>query len=96
MTRPKTRANAGDAETPPPAAEAEAKRHKPLDSLDRVRRELSSVYWAAKDGAMQLDRAKGLAYLLSQLVVVLRADSADDDLTKLLAEARDRLKGEAR
>lgn len=69
------------------------KRHRPLDSLERVRRELSSVYFAQKDGTLDMDTAKGRAYLLGQIAAVLKAESASEsELAALLAQVRDRLK----
>lgn len=86
--RPEDRADADDAGSGPTR-----RRHKPLDSLERVRRELSSVYHQAKDGTMELDKAKGLTYLLSQIAAVLKAENASEtELTALLAQVRDKLK----
>lgn len=68
-------------------------RRRPLDTLDRCRRELSRVYWEARDGTLALDKAKGLTYLLSQVATVLRAESAaEPELAALLQQVRDKLK----
>lgn len=87
MSDPETRANAGD------EGEASPKRrHKPLDSLERVRRELSRIYFQAKDGTMPMEKAKGLTYLLSQLSAVLKAATSNDsELAALLQQVRERM-----
>jgi len=71
---------------------APQRRRRPLDSLERVRRELSKVYWDAKDGTLALDKAKALTYLLSQIAVVLKAETASEtELAALLQQVRDKL-----
>jgi len=74
---------------------APQRRRRPLDSLERVRRELSKVYWDAKDakdGTLALDKAKALTYLLSQIAVVLKAETASEsELAALLQQLRDKL-----
>lgn len=68
------------------------RRDKPLDTLERVRRELSKVYYDAKHGQMPIDRAKALAYLLSQIAAVLKTETAtESELAALLAQVRDKL-----
>jgi hypothetical protein len=86
-----TRADAGEPAAPPGAASKP--RPKPLDSLERVRRELSSIYHQAKHGTMPMDKAKGLTYLLSQIAATLRAEAGSEpELVALLAAVRARLK----
>lgn len=81
------RADAGEAADPHPR-----RRHKPLDTLERVRRELSAIYYAAKTGSIELDRAKGLTYLLSQIAAVLKAETASEpELAALVQQVRDKL-----
>lgn len=81
----------GEDRTPPPGGKG---RRRPLDTLERCRRELSRVYWEARDGTMPLDKAKGLTYLLSQVAAVLKAEtSTEADLAALLQQVRDKLKG---
>lgn len=87
MTEPKSRADAADTGTPPPKG-----RPRQLDTLDRVRRELSTIYHQAKSGAMEMDRAKGLTYLLSQIAAVLKSQTVSEtELAALLAQVRERL-----
>lgn len=81
-----------DAENEAGGGGSSRKRHRPLDSLERVRRELSAVYFQAKDGTMNMERAKGLTYLLSQLAAVLKAEAGNEsELAALLAQVRDKL-----
>jgi hypothetical protein len=49
-----------------------AERGKPLDTLNDIRREVRSLYWAARRNRIDLQRAKGLAYLLQILHTVTR------------------------
>lgn len=70
------------------------KRRRPLDSLMHVRRELARVYWQQDEGKLAMDIAKGKAYLLGQLVAVLKAEQSDDaELERRLAELERRLRG---
>lgn len=89
MSEPDSRADADETGTPPPKG-----RPRQLDTLDRVRRELSNIYHQAKNGQMQMDRAKGLTYLLSQIAGVLKAQTTvtDDQLMALIAQLKERLK----
>lgn len=90
--RPQGRADADDSPDPPGS-----KRHRPLDTLERVRRELSRVYFDQKDGRLDMETAKGRAYLLSQITAVLKAETASDgEVTALLAQVRDKLKDRPR
>lgn len=82
-----TRASAGISGGAPP----KKPRPRPLDTLERVRRELASIYHQARDGRMELDKAKGLAYLLSQISAVLKAESGESELAALLAKVKDQL-----
>lgn len=87
MSEPETRMDTGEGGESSPK-----RRHKPLDSLERVRRELSRIYYQAKDGAMPMEKAKGLTYLLSQLSAVLKAETSNDsELAALLQQVRDRM-----
>ena len=84
---PETRADAEDQ-----GGGGGSRRHRPLDTLERVRRELSRVYYEQKDGKLTMDLAKGRAYLLSQLVAVLKAEQSDDaELERRLAELERRI-----
>lgn len=68
------------------------RRRRPLDSLMQVRRELARVYWEQDEGKLAMDTAKGRAYLLSQLVAVLKAEQSDDaELERRLAELERRI-----
>jgi hypothetical protein len=70
-------------------------RRRPLDTLERVRRELGRVYWLARDKTMPLEEAKGLTYLLSQIAAVLKAEQAggsESELLALLSKVKERLK----
>lgn len=88
---PETRASADDM-----AGGGGRRRHKPLDSLERVRRELQAVYYAQKDEKLSMDIAKGRAYLLGQLLAVLKAEQADEAAIEArLAELERRLSGVA-
>ena len=60
-------------------------RRRPMDSLERVRRELARVYWAARDETMPLERAKSLVYILAQVAAVLKAEQAGGSEAELLA-----------
>lgn len=81
-----------DAETRANAEKGSTPRHKPLDSLERVRRELSRLYYQAKDEKIDMDRAKALTYLLSQIAAVLKAETASEsELAALLQQVRDKL-----
>jgi hypothetical protein len=64
------------ADPPPPG---EKGRRRAFDSLGRVRRELSRVYFAQKDGQLDMDTAKGRTYLLSQIAAVLKAEDENDE-----------------
>lgn len=89
MTEP---VDIGEDRTPPPGGKA---RRRPLDTLERCRRELSRVYWEARDGTMPLDKAKGLTYLLSQVAAVLRAETASEpEIAALLQQVRDKLRAQ--
>lgn len=58
----------------------------------QVRRELARVYWEQDEGKLPMDTAKGKAYLLGQLVAVLKAEQADDgEIERRIAELERRL-----
>lgn len=68
-------------------------RRKPLDTLERVRREITSVYFEEREGRIDMERAKGRAYLLGCVSAVLKAEfSGDEELALLRKRAREKLK----
>jgi len=69
-------------------------RRKPLDTLERVRREITSVYFEEREGRIDMERAKGRAYLLGCISAVLKAElTGDEELAELRRRAREKLKG---
>lgn len=87
-----TRADAED--SPGGGGGAGRKRHKPLDSLERVRRELARVYYEFKDGTAKADAAKTRTYILGQLVAVLKAEQASDaELLRRIEQLEQQLRG---
>ena len=85
-----TRADAEDAAEG--GSTTKRRRDKPLDTLERVRRELTKVYNDAKHGRIPMDRAKGLGHLLSLIAGVLKTETAtESELAALLAQVRDKL-----
>lgn len=78
------RANAEENAGPPP------RRGKPLDTLVAVRREMAGIYWQLKHGQIDLEKGKGLVYVLGKIVEVIKADKPDDaqirELVRLLRE----------
>lgn len=78
---------AGKSSTPPP-------RGKPLNTLEQIRREMVAVYNQERIGSIAMDRAKGKVYLLGQIAAVMRIErGTDDEVAALLAQVRDKLKG---
>lgn len=91
-SEPQTRADAED--SPGGGGAAGRKRHKPLDSLERVRRELARVYYEFKDGQAQADVAKTRTYILGQMVAVLKAEqSSDTELLRRIEQLEQQLRG---
>ncbi len=69
-------------------------RRKPLDTLERVRREITSVYFDEREGRIDMEKAKGRAYLLGCVSAVLKAEcTGDEELAALRKLAREKLKG---
>lgn len=80
------------AEDSPDPTPGGRRRRRPLDSLMQVRREMARVYWEQDEGKLTMDTAKGKAYLLSQMVAVLKAEQSDDaELERRLAELERRI-----
>jgi hypothetical protein len=80
------RANAGEAAGPP------RKRHKPLNSLEAVRKEMVRNYWALRDKELDIDEGKARIFFLGKLVEVFKAKQTDNqELAELLKQARERL-----
>ncbi len=76
---PPGRANAGDGGDPP-----KRRRSKPIDTLDAVRKEMTSCYWDIKHGAVDLDKGKGQIYALGKISEVIRVGLAvDEELREL-------------
>jgi hypothetical protein len=73
--------NAGKSGDPP-----SKKRRKPLDSLEAVRREMTSTYWDMKEDKLELDEGKARIYVLGKITEVLKAEQGppDEELIKLL------------
>lgn len=80
------RTAAGDGADPP------RRRGKPLGTLDAARREMERIYWQLKHGDIELEKGKGLIYVLGKIVEVIKAHKADDaELAELLRKVRERL-----
>jgi hypothetical protein len=78
--------NAGN-QAPPPR-----KRHKPLDSLDAVRREMVATYWQMKEAILDTDKGKAQIYVLGKITEVLKAaQEPDEELMKLLKLVKGKL-----
>ena len=67
-------------------------RGRKLDSLQDVRREMTRVYWQARRNRMQMDRAKGLVYILGQLSALVK----EGELMDRIADLERRLTGGGR
>jgi hypothetical protein len=68
-------------------------RRRPLDNLMAVRREISRIYWECRDNRLPIEQGKGLTYLLSQIVVTLKVEQADEGLQRLVDEVRKKMEG---
>lgn len=70
-------------------------RRRPLDTLERVRREMTATYWEHREGLIDLDSAKGRVHMLGKISEVLKAEQgSDDELAGLLKQVREKLKGD--
>lgn len=70
-------------------------RRRPLDTLERVRREMTATYWEHREGLIALDDAKGRVHILGKISEVLKAEqNNDDELAGLLKQVREKLKGD--
>ncbi|MDR7332000.1 hypothetical protein [Roseateles asaccharophilus] len=77
----------GDSKKPP--------RRRPLDTLERVRREMTVTYWEHREGRIGLDDAKGRVHILGKISEVLKAEhGSDDEIAGLLKQVREKLKGD--
>jgi hypothetical protein len=74
--------------------EAPLPRKHQIETVMACRREMTRLYWAAKSGHMDMDKAKGLHYLLSNVMTGLKAEAAatDPEIAELLRRVKDRLK----
>ena len=87
IDQPDSRADAGEADDPPPR-----KRRKSLATLDDVTTEMSRLYWSMKHGEMALDMGKSLIYVLSVMVQAHKARGDDaEQLAALLKQLKERL-----
>lgn len=71
------------------SGEGTSARGRPLNTLQEVRREMTRVYWEARRNRMQMDRAKGLVYMLGQLSALVK----EGELMDRIAEVERVLKG---
>lgn len=73
-------------------------RRRPLDTLERVRREMTTVYWEHREGRVDLDSAKGRVHMLGQISGVLKAETGSNDveIAAMLKLVREKLKGQQR
>lgn len=70
-------------------------RRRPLDTLERVRREMTATYWEHREGLIDLDSAKGRVHMLGKISEVLKAEhGSDDEIMGLLKQMREKLKGD--
>lgn len=70
-------------------------RRRPLDTLERVRREMTTTYWEHREGRLTIDDAKGRVHILGKISEVLKAEqNHDDELAGLLKQVREKLKGD--
>lgn len=72
----------------PPGGGARGRR---LETVREIQREMGRVYAEARRNRMQLDRAKGLTYILGQMAGLVKVGELEDRLASIEA----RLKGEA-
>ena len=72
----------------PPGGCARGRR---LETVREIQREMGRVYAEARRNRMQLDRAKGLTYILGQMAGLVKVGELEDRLASIEA----RLKGEA-
>lgn len=79
------RTNAGKSGDP-----TSKKRRKPLDSLEAVRKEMTSTYWDMKEDKLDLDKGKARIYVLGKITEVLKTEKGPEEE---LQQIRDKLKG---
>ena len=86
MTQKTAKTKAGRGETGNPTPPTGAGRGIRLKSLDDLRLQMSKVYSDARRGNISVEDAKGLAWILSQMVPVFEAT----DLVKRIAKLETR------
>lgn len=84
---------AQDVDSSEEGAEAPLPRGKQLESLLAVRREMTRIYWSARGGKMDMDKAKGLVHILGQVSAILKAEanSPESEIAALLAKLKEKL-----
>ena len=65
-------------------------RGRRLETVREIQREMGRVYAEARRNRMQLDRAKGLTYILGQMAALVKVGDLEDRLDAI----ERRLKGE--
>lgn len=84
---PQSRASTGNVGNPPPK-----KRRKPMDTLEAVRKEMTSTYWEMKENTLDLDKGKARIYVLGKITEVLKAEKGpEDELQQLLEKLRGKI-----
>lgn len=78
------RTNAGKSGDPP-----SKKRRRPLDTLEAVRKEMTSTYWDMKDAKLDADKGKARIYVLGKITEVLKIEKGpEDELQRILEELK--------
>jgi hypothetical protein len=63
-------------------AEPKRRRSRPLTSIEAVRKEMATLYYAVKHDVMPLDKGKALTYVLSQVAATFKM--RDEELEALI------------
>jgi hypothetical protein len=63
-------------------------RGRRLETVREIQREMGRVYAEARRNRMQLDRAKGLTYILGQMAALVKAGDLEDRLAAIEARLR--------